>query len=120
MVGLMTGEPRVAFNEHGDGRELDRRSVGLLRLLRSMHLRDGAPQRGYPFDLIHDGLEGGSQFVLATHSPLLMRMPGAIIYELGDHGIHSCDFDELAVVKLWRRFLAAPERLLDILLSDDD
>ena len=70
--------------------------------------------------LIHDGLEGGSQFVLATHSPLLMRMPGATIYELGDDGIRSCDFDDLTVVNLWRRFLAAPERLLDILLGDGD
>jgi predicted ATPase len=70
--------------------------------------------------LIHDGLQDGSQFVLATHSPLLMRMPGAIIYELDDNGIRSCEFEQLAVVNLWRRFLTAPERVLDVLLSDDD
>ena len=66
MVGLMTGEPRVAFNEHGDGRELDRRSVGLLRLLRSMHLRDGAPQRGYPFDLPAIAALGNVEFAPVT------------------------------------------------------
>jgi predicted ATPase len=68
---------------------------------------------------IHDGLEEGSQFVIATHSPLLMRMPGAIIYELDGEGMHSRDYDDLTVVNLWRRFLAAPERLLEVLFDDD-
>jgi len=36
--------------------------------------------------VIHDGLTDGSQYVIVTHSPLLMRMPGATIYELGPHG----------------------------------
>ena len=66
---------------------------------------------------IHDGLAEGSQFVIATHSPLLMRMPDATIYELGDHGICSRTYDDLAVVNLWRRFLTSPERVLDVLRS---
>ena len=69
---------------------------------------------------IHDGLLDGSQFVIATHSPVLMRMPGAAIYELGEHGIERRDYDDLAVVNLWRRFLAAPERLLDVLFEPDE
>ena len=36
---------------------------------------------------IHDGINSGSQFVLATHSPLLMRLPGAVIYEVTDEGL---------------------------------
>ena len=50
--------------------------------------------------VMHDGLHEESQFVLATHSPVLMRMPGAVIYELGVDGIHRRDYDELAAVTL--------------------
>ncbi len=69
---------------------------------------------------MHDGVIEGAQFVVATHSPLLMRMPGAVIYELGEHGIRHVGYDDLAVVQLWRRFLEAPERLLDVLFTDDE
>ena len=69
---------------------------------------------------MHDGLQEGAQFVIATHSPLLMRMPGALIYELDLGGIHACDYDDLKVVGLWRRFLESPERLLEVLLSNDE
>jgi predicted ATPase len=68
---------------------------------------------------IHDGLAAGSQFVVATHSPLLMRMPEAVIYELGDGGAERCEYDDLAVVNLWRRFLDFPDRILQTLFSDD-
>ena len=67
---------------------------------------------------MHDAVAAGSQFVIATHSPVLMRMPGAIIYDL-DAGITACDYDDLTVVELWRRFMNAPERILDRLLADD-
>ena len=70
--------------------------------------------------VIHDGMADGSQYVIATHSPLLMRMPGATIYELGPEGIHRRDYEELTVVNLWRRFLDAPETILETLFADDD
>ena len=68
---------------------------------------------------IRDGLREGSQFIIATHSPLLMRMPGAALYELDGAGLHACAYDDLTVVNLWRRFLTAPERVLDVLFDDD-
>ena len=57
---------------------------------------------------------------LRAETPLLMRMPGATIYELGPDGVNECAYDDLTVVNLWRRFLAAPERLLETLFADDD
>jgi predicted ATPase len=70
--------------------------------------------------VIHDGIGDGSQYVIATHSPLLMRMPGATIYELGVDGIHRRDYEDLSIVNLWRRFLEAPDRLLETLFADDE
>ena len=58
--------------------------------------------------------------MVATHSPLLMSLPGALIYELSDEGIAPVDYDDVRAVALWRAFLAAPERMLDRLLADTD
>jgi predicted ATPase len=63
-------------------------------------------------DLVADG----SQFVVATHSPLLLAYPGALIYELDEDGIHETAFEDTDVVQLTRGFLEAPERYLRHLL----
>lgn len=54
----------------------------------------------------------GSQFLLATHSPLLAAYPGATILELGEHGRHITAWDDLAMVAHWRRFLTTPDAYL--------
>jgi predicted ATPase len=69
--------------------------------------------------LINDAVREGSQFVIATHSPMLMRVPDAVIYLLNDDGLVRSDYDDLEVVQLWRRFMIQPESILDHLLSDD-
>jgi predicted ATPase len=69
--------------------------------------------------LMHDSIAAGSQFVLATHSPVLMAFPGATIYLLDDTGTHRVKYDDLQVVQLWRSFLSQPDQFLRYLLSDD-
>jgi predicted ATPase len=54
----------------------------------------------------------GSQFLLATHSPVLAAFPGATILELGEHGRHVTTWEDLPMVGHWRRFLAAPDAYL--------
>jgi predicted ATPase len=61
----------------------------------------------------------GAQFVIATHSPVLLATPGARIYELGDTGIATCDYDDLDTVRLMRGFLEAPERYLRAALGGE-
>ncbi len=48
-----------------------------------------------------------------------MRMPGATIYELDGNGMGARDYDDLAVVNLWRRFLISPDRVIEVLFGDD-
>jgi predicted ATPase len=61
----------------------------------------------------------GSQVVVATHSPLLMSLPGAALFELGDHGIRRVDrWEDLDLVQSWRSFLEAPPRFLRHLFDD--
>jgi predicted ATPase len=60
----------------------------------------------------------GAQFVIATHSPILLATPGARIYELDERGIAACGYDDLDTVRLMRGFLDAPERYLRAALED--
>jgi predicted ATPase len=59
----------------------------------------------------------GAQFVIATHSPILLACPDARIYELSDDGIASCAYDDLDAVRLTRGFLDDPERYLRAALA---
>jgi predicted ATPase len=52
----------------------------------------------------------GAQFVIATHSPILLAVPGANVYELGPAGVAATAYDDLDAVRLTRGFLEAPER----------
>jgi predicted ATPase len=63
----------------------------------------------------------GSQVIVATHSPLLVALPGATLLQLGDEGITRVEsFDDLALVKHWRAFLAGPGRYLRHLVGDPE
>lgn len=62
----------------------------------------------------------GAQFIIATHSPVLLACPGATIYEVDDDGIAPCSWDALDVVRQTRAFLDAPERFIDAALDGLD
>lgn len=66
---------------------------------------------------LHDLVEDGCQFLIATHSPLLLAYPDAWIYQLTDDGIERATYDEIPHVSLTRRFLNHRERMLDELLQ---
>ena len=65
-----------------------------------------------------DGAKAGAQFVLATHSPLLMSIPGAEVFELTPEGLTGRGYDDLEVVKYWRSYLDDPARFLRHLVSE--
>jgi predicted ATPase len=55
---------------------------------------------------------GGAQFVVATHSPILLAFPGAQIYSFDELPARVVPYAQLEHVRLTREFLAAPERYL--------
>jgi predicted ATPase len=62
--------------------------------------------------------DSGAQFVIATHSPVLLAAPTAKIYELDEDGINRADYDDLQSVRLTRGFLEAPERYLRAMMAE--
>ncbi len=60
------------------------------------------------------------QIVIATHSPILLALPGATILEINDDGTMApIDYDHALPVRMTRDFLAAPQRYLRHLLDTD-
>jgi predicted ATPase len=66
---------------------------------------------------IHELVGEHSQFVIATHSPVLLGYPDATILELSDAGIREIEYDDAPQVELTRSFLADPQRFLRHLLA---
>lgn len=57
----------------------------------------------------------GSQVLLATHSPVLVALPGARLLQVGPDGIEQTRWEDLEVVRDYRRFCADPQRYLRFL-----
>jgi predicted ATPase len=62
--------------------------------------------------LMADAVALGSQFVVATHSPLLLAVPGARILSFDSTPLEEVEWAELEAVRLWRDVLAAPDRFM--------
>lgn len=67
---------------------------------------------------IHELVSNGSQFIIATHSPIILAYPKARIYACTDTGVDEVAYDDADPVRLTKRFLDAKERFLQQLLSD--
>lgn len=59
-----------------------------------------------------------SQFIIATHSPILMAFPDAQILELSESGIKQVDYRNTEHYRTTREFLDNPERFLHYLLDN--
>jgi predicted ATPase len=66
---------------------------------------------------LHDLVNRRSQFLIATHSPMLMAYPNAWIYQISQHGIERVKLEDTEHYIIARRFLNDPHeqvaRLLD-------
>ncbi len=70
--------------------------------------------------LLHDLLTDNNniQFLIATHSPILLAYPDAQILSFDGGNIHEIGYRESQPFQLVSRFIAAPERYINALFSD--
>jgi predicted ATPase len=66
---------------------------------------------------MHELAEAGSQFLIATHSPILMAYPQASIYLLGDGAPLLVSYRDTEHYSVTRNFLNRTEQMLDVLLD---
>ncbi len=67
---------------------------------------------------MNDLVKNGSQFIISTHSPILMTFPNAEIYQLTDDGITAVSYQDTEHFRLTKQFVDCPEQMLKYLLSD--
>lgn len=67
---------------------------------------------------VHELVSQGSQFVIATHSPIVLAYPEATIYACSEAGVEQVEFDDADPVRLTQSFLSSRERFLQQLFSD--
>ena len=69
--------------------------------------------------LMHEYVKKGCQFIIATHSPILMAFPGATILSFDQRPVRPIAYDEVEHVSFMKRFLNHPERMLRDLLDEE-
>ena len=81
-----------------------------------------SPQRQLTFlRVIHDlQAAGRAQFLIASHSPILLSYPGAVLYNLDGDAIEEIAYQETRHFLITRDFLNSPERFYRHLFGTDD
>jgi predicted ATPase len=69
---------------------------------------------------MHQLVRDRSQFIIATHSPILMAYPGARIYLLDGGGFTEVRYEDTEHYAMTRDFLSNPQRMLERLFADED
>lgn len=62
--------------------------------------------------------EEHSQFLIATHSPILITYPSADIFEVTPESIQKTTYDKTESYRITKRFLEDPKHMLDALFED--
>jgi predicted ATPase len=72
--------------------------------------------------LMHDVLQshGSAQFLISTHSPILLGYPDAQILSFDDGGIREIGYDDCPAVQITRRFTGDRDGFLKQLLENED
>lgn len=78
-----------------------------------------SPQRLLELMLhMHQLVKDNSQFIISTHSPILMSYPGAEVFQLTEDGIDSVNYRETAHFQLTKQFLNSPETMFRYLFDE--
>lgn len=69
---------------------------------------------------MHDLIAENSQFIIATHSPILMAYPDSWIYQIGPHGLERVAYEDTEHYEVTRNFLNRHKDMLRQLLDNPD
>lgn len=64
--------------------------------------------------------KNGAQFIIVTHSPILLGVPGADIYNFDDGNIHKCRYEDTDSYTVTEMFINHREQILKHLLDNNE
>jgi len=111
--------------DYGDGLDAQSHGESILKLLKARMVLKGlyildepespmSPLTQLAFvAMVKESTEQGSQFLIATHSPVVMACPGATILSLDETPPGPVDYDDLEHVKFMRAFMMNPRAFVE-------
>ena len=117
---------------YGEGLDAQSHGESYFKLFNARFVPDGlylldkpemplSPSRQLSFLNMLNMLVGqNAQFIIATHSPILLAYPGATILSCDGGQVHEVSYDELEHVNITRDFLNNRESYLRHLMSSDE
>ncbi|MFZ6028375.1 MAG: AAA family ATPase [Chloroflexota bacterium] len=122
--GPVLGELNAIRQRYGDGLDVHSHGESYLELFQARFVPGGlylldepeaalSPLRQLGFlSLLKELLAQDAQFIIATHSPILMAFPGAVIFSFDHLPLKIVPWDQLEHVTLTRDFLNSPNQFL--------
>lgn len=122
--GAVRGQRRALIERYGEDADARSHGEGFLKLFQSRFVPGGlylldepeaplSPQRQLALlSMLKDMTEQDSQFIIATHSPILMALPGASIISFDRLPAREIAYEEVEHVSLTRDFLNNPDAFL--------
>lgn len=79
-----------------------------------------SPQRQFEFikHLLDQSRQGNIQAIIATHSPILMAIPGARLLQLDQRGLFETTLRESTHFRIYREFFLDPEGTLSAIIDE--
>lgn len=120
-AGPAAGSLQAIRERYGDDPDAQSHGESFLALFQSRFVPDGlylldepeaalSPQSQLGLvALMREMVDEGCQFVLATHSPILAAIPGALLYDFSDAPVAAKAYEDLEGVRLIREFVVRPE-----------
>ncbi|MBO0724203.1 MAG: AAA family ATPase [Blastocatellia bacterium] len=122
--GAVMGQRRALIDRYGENPDANSHGESFLKLFQSRFVPGGlylldepetplSPQRQLALmSMMKEMIDQDAQFIIATHSPILMAFPGARILNFDDHPVRQVNYDDVEHVSLTRAFLNNPQSFL--------
>jgi predicted ATPase len=122
--GAALGQRQALIERYGENLDANSHGESFLKLFQARFVPNGlylldepeaplSPQRQLALlSMMKEMVGEGAQFIIATHSPILMAYPEAQIFSFDMHPVGEAAYDDVEHVSLTRRFLNNPNSFL--------
>ena len=122
--GAVLGQRQALIERYGENLDANSHGESFLKVFQSRFVAGGlylldepeaplSPQRQLALmSMLKEMVDQEAQFIIATHSPILMAFPGARILSFDDHPVMEAHYDDVEHVSLTRAFLNNPQAFL--------
>ena len=122
--GVVLGQRYALSEKYGEDADVRSHGESFLNLFKERFVPGGlylldepeaplSPQRQLAFlSMVKEMVGQDAQFVIATHSPILMAFPGASILSFDTYPVREVAYDDIEHVSLTRAFLNDPQTFL--------